>query len=237
MRGLRRTQVGSLSGEVKSDHKRNESVGLTIRALVCSPCQVSESLFRLQSKLTCQLVDCLDLGELRIVEGVAMQGGIGEPSALDRGFEAVTIAFHWERPVAPDRSTSPDAVSYMKECMNGDWACRHTTCVVLIVKPVGSKVKSATIQILRSVPFIFFDPVNKSIPKKIDFFVFYLEFEAGCQQFDKENEVFVILHIIEPSPQQNRANIKCPKGPHIGCAQTVIFLDIRDATSIRRWDR
>ena len=76
------------------DHKRNESVGLTVRALICSLCQAS--LFRLQSKLICQIIDRLDLCELRIFKDVSIEGGIGEPPALDRRFEAVAISFHRE---------------------------------------------------------------------------------------------------------------------------------------------
>jgi hypothetical protein len=119
-------------------------MGLTVGALVCSPRQVS--LLRFQSKLICQIVDGLDLCELRIFEDVPIDCSVGEPSTLDHRFEAVAIVFHWERPVTPDRSTSPDTVSYMKQRMDGDRACRHAACIMLIVKPADSKVSLATIQ-------------------------------------------------------------------------------------------
>ena len=126
------------------DHEKNKR-GLTVRALVRSLCQIA--LFRLQRKLIYQVVDRLDLCELRIFEDVPIDGSVGEPSALDRRLEAVAIAFHRECPVTPDRSTSLDTVGYMKQGVDGDWTCGHASCIVLIVKPVGSKVKLATIQI------------------------------------------------------------------------------------------
>ena len=109
-------------------------MGLTVGTLVCSPWQ--DTLLRFQSKLICQIVDGLDLCELCIFEDVPIDGGVGESSALDRGFEAVAVAFHWERPVTPDGPTNPDTVSNMKQRMDGDWASGHAACVMLKVKSV-----------------------------------------------------------------------------------------------------
>ena len=87
-------------------------MGLTVGTLVRSPWQ--GTLWRFQSKLLCQIIDGLDLCELCILEDVPIDGGVGESSALDRRLEAVAVAFHWKRPVTPDRPTNPDTVSNMK---------------------------------------------------------------------------------------------------------------------------
>ena len=143
------------------------------------------------------------------------------------------MAFHGICPVGPERSGCPDTLWDVKKCVDGQRASRKS-CWVISVAYINWIIYNS--REMKYSLFISLNPWLETLINLIQHCLIKLKCQTQLDNFDKLQEMYVILVFFEPSMQYNWSDIEHPIGVLLSVHQQLFCHNVGHWSPESCWD-